>query len=257
MLIPALEGGLGNMMFQLGASYSFAKQYGHTFGIHAIPLPPEQHSVMDYKTTILKPWLKYTTPAYDTLVLTEGDPETFRPTLFARYGNDSIIKVRGFFQYASNIEPYKREILDLFDIDTSVSRWYTDIDDSYFLHVRRGDYVGNASHDFNLTQYYIRAIDRIGSGVAYIMSNDIPWCEDWPLLYDVRHRLVRENEVNTLSLMSQCAKGGIAANSSFSWWGLYLNTGRPHLIIPNKWFPNSTIQPDRYRFEGASVVDID
>ena len=64
MLIPTLEGGLGNMMFQLGATYSFAKQYGHTFGLHAIPMPPEQHSNMDYKTTILKPWLQYSTHAH-------------------------------------------------------------------------------------------------------------------------------------------------------------------------------------------------
>jgi hypothetical protein len=253
MIIPELVGGLGNIFFQLAANYSFAKQTEHEFGIYSIPMPPEKHSQTNYSETILKPWLKYIVSCpSDYIVSQDGDGRLMSIDVFKQYDTSSVIYTKGYWQYYEYIEPYKSDILSMFNLNTVVS--YSDIDDAYFLHVRRGDYVGNQYYDLDLHSYYKKAVERIGTGVAYIVSNDIPWCESWSYLDDVRHRIIQENDVNTMSIMAQCAKGGIAANSTFSWWGLYLNTNRQHLIIPNRWY-NSEYK-NNFAFPGAVLENI-
>lgn len=253
MLIPNFMGGLGNMMFQLASTYSFAKQSGHEFGINEIPLPPTQHSNTNYNDNILKPWLRFSTPRSPTKVITEHhNLSVLTPIdVFKGYANDDAIATYGYFQHASYIAPYKHEIIPLFELNKKIIPFYHDISDSFFIHIRRGDYVNHPYHSIDLTNYYKKALTRINSGIACVVSNDIPWCEDWSVLNDIRHRIVNENDLNTLTIMAHCGKGGIAANSSFSWWGLYLNTEREHLIMPNVWcvgfgsaiyvFPEATV----------------
>lgn len=261
MIIPELQGGLGNVLFQLASNYSIAKQTGHELGIYDIPMPPEKHSKVNYSETILKPWLQYVVSSPNGL----GAPRThnirqagngaFMPiNEFKQYPIDSVLYTYGYWQYYEYIEPYKNEILSMIDLNTDIVSSYTDSADAYFLHVRRGDYVGNQYYELNLQSYYKKGIERIGTGIAYIVSNDIPWCETWSYLDDVRHRIIQENDVDTLSLMTQCAKGGIAANSTFSWWGLYLNTARPYLIIPNRWYMSDYC--NNFAFPGTIVETI-
>lgn len=122
--------------------------------------------------------------------------------------------------------------------------------------MRRGDYVGNKHHELDLSNYYEKAIQHIGKGIAYIVSNDMEWCKNWDFLKSIPHRFVEENEVDTLIIMSKCSLGGITANSSYSWWGLYLNTDRPNLIIPGKWFPDIMRKSDGFAFEEATVLEV-
>lgn len=251
MLLPEFQGGLGNMMFQAAAVASIAKQTGHSFGITTIPPPPEQHSRLDYTQTILKPLTNF-------IVKEPVECETIKEVDAYPIDLNSLDPTKnyimdGFFQHTSYIEPCKNEVIKLFDLPSVV----LPDQDAYFLHVRRGDYVDNRYHQFNLDDYYKRAVSHIHTGVAYVVSNDVDWCQEWSFLNDVRHTLVRENEVDTMGIMVACEKGGIAANSSYSWWGLYLNTARPHLILPNRWFPH-TLQYDnsRYHFPGATVLGI-
>ena len=56
--------------------------------------------------------------------------------------------------------------------------------------------------------------------------------------------------------MSQCKYGGIGVNSSFSWWGLYLNTNRPYLILPSKWFNESNQYIGGFYFPNSIKIDI-
>lgn len=254
MLIPHFMGGLGNMMFQLASTYSFAKQSGHEFGINNIPMPPVNHSITNYNDNIFKPWLKFRTSRMPDQEYRECNP--ISPDVFKRFNSDRTIKTNGYFQNAIYTQPYKDEIIPLFELNREIIKSYHDISDAYFLHVRRGDYVGNTYHEIDFTNYYRKAISHIGSGIAYIVTNDIPWCENWSELVDVRHQIIKENDVDTLSIMSQCAKGGIAVNSSFSWWGLYLNTSRPNLIIPNRWFPHNHHIYQNYVFPEATVLTV-
>jgi hypothetical protein len=257
MIVPGFQGGLGNIMFQLASSYSFAKQLGYEFGIDDIPVAPEHHSLTNYADAFLKPWLRFkTSRTVNHVVREEDDSVLFSTECLRSFGDEAVVRTVGYFQHACYVNPYKDEILPLFDLNTSVVSRYADIDEAYFLHVRRGDYVGNPYHEMNLENYYKRSVSAIGAGLAYIVSNDHPWCEEWSFLKDIRHRFVAENDVDTLSIMAHCAKGGVAANSSFSWWGLYLNTSRKHLLMPSVWFPTKPWDQLRYIFPEATVVTV-
>lgn len=258
MLLPDFCGGMGNMMFQLASIYSLSKQTGHTFGFNSIPLPPQQHSYIDYTSNIFRPWLKYMLPIKHTMEYTENKSEELILNDLRKISTHEIVKMKGYYQNALHIEPYKNEIVKLFDLPLSkvLHNKYYDTEEAYFIHIRRGDYVNNIYHEMDLSNYYKRAIQHIDRGVAYIVSNDISWCESWSMLNDIRYRIVNENEVCSLALMKRCQIGGIGVNSSFSWWGLYLNTNRPHLIMPDRWYPHNDNNHFNYRFDGAKIFSV-
>jgi hypothetical protein len=56
--------------------------------------------------------------------------------------------------------------------------------------------------------------------------------------------------------MSQCKKGGIGVNSSFSWWGLYLDKNRHILTLPDRWFLDDQFVIDGYYFNGVQKISI-
>ena len=118
------------------------------------------------------------------------------------------------------------------------------------LHVRRGDYVQNAEtfaiHGACSLDYYKVAIkyivDKISQPQFFIFSDDIAWVKEnlkinSPCFY-VDGNYGRES-YNDMRLMSLC-KHHIIANSSFSWWGAWLNQYASKIVIaPNKWFAHS------------------
>jgi Glycosyl transferase family 11 len=115
------------------------------------------------------------------------------------------------------------------------------------LHVRRGDYVTNAHtasyHGICSLEYYAAAIDFVAGRVAdphfFVFSDDLPWAyENLRLAYP--STLVDCNGpdkgVWDMALMKQC-KHHIIANSSFSWWGAWLNPNPNKVVVaPLKWF---------------------
>lgn len=259
MLYADFCGGLGNLMFQCASVYGLAKLTGHTYAQPPFPLPPPQHSTMDYSTNILQRWTPFVapspSPAIHPIEFMEPNQLWEPSQLLMKAPNTFIMK--GYWQRAAYIEPYKAEILSLFTLNPVKPTYATEADNAYFLHVRRGDFVGNSYHELDLRDYYRRGISRMPSGsVAYVVSNDPDWCDNWQELADVRHVIVREDEVDTLSIMAACALGGIAANSSFSWWGLYLNSNRPHLYIPERYFPHDKVYDRGYDFPGSVRLQI-
>ena len=77
----------------------------------------------------------------------------------------------------------------------------------------------------------------------FIFSDDITWCKD--NLFSLKESVFIENKksssnYNELYMMSQC-KNHIIANSSFSWWGAWLNPNNDKIIIaPKLWFKDSS-----------------
>jgi hypothetical protein len=106
------------------------------------------------------------------------------------------------------------------------------------LHVRRGDYCTLAEHHPTQSiDYYKAAVEIIGKEATYfIFSDDIPWCIE-QLDWIPNKQFVQGNEPHEdLYLMSFC-KSNIIANSSFSWWGAYLNQYKSkQVIVPKRWF---------------------
>ena len=171
----------------------------------------------------------------------------------------NAVQLQGYFQDHFLIEPHYRDFVDKLCWDGHDSlRGYDEIDDSAFLHVRGGDYLQHGFkhiHHVNLSEYYKTALERCRDVKHYyVFSNDRAYLETMNLFDDVRHTVVQGNdEIHDLFLMSQCARGGIAANSTFSWWGLYLDRTRQYLIIPDRWF-NIPKPSQGYYFPEATVV---
>lgn len=119
------------------------------------------------------------------------------------------------------------------------------------LHVRRGDYANNskttATHGLCSLEYYQAAIqyitERVKQPVFFIFSDDVEWVKEnlktyLPCEY-VDHNKGVES-YNDMHLMSLC-QHHIIANSSFSWWGAWLNPSVEKIVIaPKRWFANTT-----------------
>lgn len=116
------------------------------------------------------------------------------------------------------------------------------------IHIRLGDYVNHPLHGGICTlDYYKKAIDVIKKDVDnprfYIFSNDIAWCKENLKLENVVYVLGNdgENSYKDMHLMSLC-KHNIIANSSFSWWGAWLNKNLAKIVIaPKKWFNDPSL----------------
>lgn len=115
------------------------------------------------------------------------------------------------------------------------------------LHVRRGDYAANprtlAVHGLCSLDYYRLAVDFIASRVAapefFVFSDDISWARahldiGFPCHY-LDHNKGPASHTD-MRLMSLCSHH-IIANSSFSWWGAWLNPVPGKIVIaPRRWF---------------------
>ncbi len=122
---------------------------------------------------------------------------------------------------------------------------------SVSIHIRRGDYLGNAVYE-NITtpSYYENAIAYIMRNVEhphfFIFTNDPIWCNaNIKLQNSILVNLNRgADSYWDMFLMSQC-KHNIIANSSFSWWGAWLNNHAFKIVIaPNKWINLDNVELD-------------
>ncbi|WP_440874444.1 alpha-1,2-fucosyltransferase [Thalassotalea sp. PLHSN55] len=110
------------------------------------------------------------------------------------------------------------------------------------IHIRRGDYLKHKSlGGICTTDYYEQAVKKIESLVEnpmfVVFSDDIPWCRE--NLKVANAKFVDwnggENSYRDMQLMSLC-NHNIIANSSFSWWGAWLNANPNKIVVcPGKW----------------------
>ncbi|STP11596.1 alpha-1,2-fucosyltransferase [Helicobacter cinaedi] len=128
------------------------------------------------------------------------------------------------------------------------------IEESVFLHIRRGDYLQSQGLYVTLgTTYYQVALEIIKSKVKhphiFIFSNDIDWCEKHLAKYidfsgcDVE--FVKGNTegdaAEEMELMRSC-QHAIIANSTFSWWAAYLMKNPNKIVVMSQEYLNDSSQ---------------
>lgn len=137
--------------------------------------------------------------------------------------------------FPSNIGERNREIQNKMQLENSVS-----------IHIRRGDYLLEDTKkiygEVCTEKYYESAINYALKKYAnvhfYIFTNDAVWAKD--KYRDLNKTVIDwnqgEQDYLDMYLMTQC-KHNIIANSSFSWWGAWLNENKDKEVIsPKKWF---------------------
>jgi len=237
-----LKGGLGNQLFQIASAFAYGEMHNKKLicdtSIKELTGGTRRPTYFD---SIFK-WIHH----HDTEKLywnTYQEPAFNFTTIPHFFGN---VRVDGYFQSEKYLEKSKLPFIELLNSSFQVVSEFAGVS----LHVRRSDYVGNDVHMNQSQDYYVRAVNYLKSKMNVIalrlivFSDDIAWCKirlpEW--FPDEQMEFVRSNEVEELFMMSKC-QHHIIANSSFSWWGAFLDM-KPNAITiaPQKWFNDDRIR---------------
>lgn len=271
MIITKINGGLGNQLFQYAAGRALAHHHqtelvldlswykqpplGNTpraYELDKYPIvariagPQEESAFRFYHGRILRrvpllprPW-RHAREAhfqYDPVFLNLPD-NTYLDGYWQsnKYFEEIGSLIRSELQAIPG--PGQKNQLLLDDISSK---------NSIALHIRRGDYLSNPTaaqyHSVCSLEYYQNAVQLIAAKVAnphfFVFSDDVAWAQAnlnlrFPVTF-VGHN-VGDQAFQDLRLMSHC-KHQIIANSSFSWWGAWLNPNPNKMVVaPKKWF---------------------
>lgn len=256
-----LCGGLGNRLFQLATLYSTSKKFNKIPIISEISLNPHQTQSDEY---FQREFLKNTNEINFTNVR-KIDEKLSKCYTFCPFNEKKMeknnIMLRGYFQSELYFLEDRNELLRFFlpslekfetlyeklatSFTIDVIEMKSEMKKMAFLHVRRGDFVGHHFHSIDLTFYYECAINLYESDTIFLVCSDnIEWCKtNMTTIFKenkIRFIPIDFQENDTLWIMSKCERGGICANSTFSWWGAWLNTNEEKKVI----FPSRLVNTD-------------
>lgn len=227
-------GRLGNQLFQIASTIGIARRNG----CEAV-FPPWRHAEAF-------PHAVKAAPAPIRTVRTFRE----RTHRFQEVRIDRPTRLLGFFQSELYFAHWEEEIRSRFAPRRGIEEELRGLYAGWLrrptcsLHVRRGDYVNNPFFaDLADGPYYERAMERFDPDTLFVVfSDDTRWC---------RKRFMGPRFVfaeglgaeEALLLMSYC-RGHIVANSSFSWWGAWLDP-RPDkaVVAPSLWFDGMFANP--------------
>lgn len=149
------------------------------------------------------------------------------------------MRINGFFQSWKYFDKNRDVLLNKYFIPSErVSSRLDQIDiseNSLGICVRRGDYLMlQNNHCVLSVEYYQNSINKHFSEVdqVFVFSDDYDWCRQ---VFGDSVNYVDESVGVQLFLMSKLPNL-LLANSTFSWWGAYLNQRNPKVIAPSPWF---------------------
>lgn len=254
-------GGLGNQLFQVISAYAYSKKYNGRLQIiknkrYDDGRPLYWDSVLHRFKTYLVDNIPGTLMRWQEKGATEFSNIYPLPS--------QGIYLNGYLQSSLYFKDIKNEVKELLkpsdDILNNILTKYNYLisikDRVVVVHARRTDYCINQHKiDFHgpLTkEYYKEAINRISMSVEnpiYLLCSDdtLFWADlikDIPELNNKNtYILENEDEINTFYLLQQF-KYYIIANSTFSWWAVWLSDSK-RVIAPSKWF--GPIGPKNYK----------
>lgn len=244
MVYVELNGRIGNNLFQIAAGASYAKKYNLDYKVvchdgYFLPEPDNcyiKEYIKQFKDNILR-----------KVPIQEGRP---KDECFYYYDIDFVYRK---IPYHENILLYgtfhsykyfdKELVKELFEISPNEKQYilnkYGDIlsQGVTSIHVRRGDYC-KQPHRYAVASmpYFNKAIDRIGRDKLFlIISDDIEWCKK-KFKGDNFYFSDNEKPIIDLYIQSLC-QNNIISNSTFSWWGAWLNSNSDKLVVyPDPWY---------------------
>lgn len=263
-------GGLGNQMFQYAAGKAlsvrlglplkmyFEDHYKHAkriFALDEFNITVEQPSRTELKSFLpdkgivrkLKQilGLNYKGRLFRENTMFELDQRFFK----IHHG----VYLSGFWQHMSYFESIEKQLRNDFTFSKPACGenliTLNDIKSrpvSCSIHIRRTDYINPTSEMYPLTlNYYEKAVSRLENEIKdepyyFIFSDDPEWVtNNFAAVPKERMTIISHNDGTRahedLRLMSAC-NHQIIANSSFSWWGAWLNNDKnKRIIYPDKW----------------------
>jgi len=278
VVITKLQGGLGNQMFQYSAGKMLAiknnstlkldiswyltqnkRQYAlHHFMVTEIFAKAEEvKRLLQFNRFSLRNITCKLAPKLinHKLIYIKQTDSKYCPSVFSAKGD---VYLEGYWQnpdYFSEIqETLRRDFVlkeEAFGKNAEILRIIRN-SNSASIHFRRGDYVYDnktrMTHPICSDDYYNSAIKILNQNfkdlIFFIFSDDIDWVKKNVIISNPTFYVdwnKEENSFEDLRLMSSC-RHNIIANSTFSWWGAWLNSNPGKVVIaPEKWFADPEI----------------
>ncbi len=234
-VVAELTGGLGNQLFQWAFAFALAKRTGARLcldhgQLYQAPQAPREYTL-------------------DRLGIHAADPVACDYEMFNAIDTDGYVtvgdpsgdgvRVRGLWMgegpWASCAAEIRRALPQPKIHIPGVA-----------VHVRRTDFLGDASPMVELgADYYRAAIAKVPPAQVLIFSDDPAWCRA-----NLPGRVVDEKDpVEAFKLMASCTHH-VIANSSFSWWAAWLGE-KGTVVAPSRWIKGNDavtkqIVPDRW-----------
>lgn len=232
-----MMGGLGNILFSLATAYSLSIKnnlklklyYSHQGYLHTHP--------NKYRNNLFKNF--YCIDNVSEFEIIYEQQFNFYPI---EIPNNKNIFLHGYFQSERNFIDIRENLLE--DLKPS-EEFYNFIYPEYknildkgcvSVHVRRGNYKDLSNYHNLLTpDYYYEALKQFKNYKIFVFSDDIEYCKNIFSNYDCIY--IQNNfDLYDLHTMSLC-EHNIIGNSTFSWWGAWLNKNKNKKVIaPNQWF---------------------
>ena len=261
------NGRLGNQMFQYAALRGIAAKRGYDWCI-----PPDTY---DHKDNYgLFETFEMINVKESNIGFVSGDyiqenNHCFIPEFFDECPDN--VSIDGYFQTEKYFTHIEKEIREDFtfrkDYLLPCQEYIGSLSNHpIFLHIRRTDAIGREQYHHILPiKFFEDALKQFAEDtLCFVFTDDMEWCKSQELFKQERFLFNEKNErysyknidgtgklQNTLlpqidlCLMSLCS-GGIIANSSFSWWGAWLQNNRGKVIAPdpNVWFGSAMTHLD-------------
>jgi len=270
MIIVRLRGGLGNQLFQYAAGralstlhqvplkldlYTYAQHPYRKYELHRFNIDAVEATRAEvHRFTGGNPFIRY---------LNKRENYFRSPLVFAQphyhYYEDFLglpgdLYLSGYWQSEKHFSGIAGHIRKEFTPSTPLDdknvsfQKQMQAQNSVAVHVRRGDYnnANYASFFGSLPEsYYGEAMTflrkRAGDPKFYFFSDDIPWCKS--TFGTTGAEFINHNtgadSYKDLLLMASC-RHNIIANSSFSWWGAWLNANPDKIVVaPKQWFKSN------------------
>jgi hypothetical protein len=247
-----LHNGLGNMLFQIAAAYAYSLDHGHEFKLYDNLYIPCHHPQLEsYKDNI-----------FSNIEILKTNEEFYRYDELSFCYNkipkfDANFVLFGYFQSEKYFVKYKEQIQKIFDFNSKIIQKYSNElkQKNCSIHVRRGDYLNlQNNHPIQNLEYYKKAVSFFDNDTNFlIFSNDIEWCKN-----NLNKETIGSNNLifieddepqDELLLMSKC-NSNIIANSTFSWWGAWLNKNvNKKIIVPSNWLTKEYGELINFKYE--------
>lgn len=229
-------GGLGNQMFQASHAYAQGLKHNRPVVFRRYSSTKLQGRPINYYINTIFRNFTFIDEIKDFVKV---DEESWEYSEINPSDKNTVFT--GYFQSSKNFLGYDNIIKDLFSPDEShidlIIKKYPQIlyPNTLSIHVRRGDYLRFPGVHPTVGKSYIdKAISLVeGYTHLFVFSDDKSWVKN---NFDYGSMtIVDEEDYMEIWIMSLC-KNNIMSNSTFSWWGAFLNKSPNKIISPSVWF---------------------
>jgi len=281
MITIKIAGGLGNQFFQYACGHALAKQHNSELAldISFYKQPTWRRYLKNIILSALKGRVKeglainhrdrrpfilpnfpiearfLTDSTKSSSNIIEKDPFTYDPQI---YNGPDDTTYQGYFNSEKYFSQYSLEVRQILAPKLNclnpegleLAKQINNQVNSVSIHVRRGDYLSNPEarrwHGEIAKKYYQQALEIILKKYPdihlFVFSDEPNWCRKNLNLLQPTTIVSGQSAISDLLLMSLC-RHHIIANSTFSWWGAWLDSKPDKIVIaPAQWLAQRNLK---------------